>query len=312
MKTLLKSTALALALSLSFGSVATAKTPEQPVKINITKSTAQKIKTLDGLNLHLQKDIPNARPKVVVVISHGLASHSGVFGDFAKTLNASDIAVYRFDHRGHGKSDGRDSIHIKSYFEMVEDLRLVVQKAKAEHPNMPVFVLGHSMGGHISALYGTKYPHDVNGFILAAGVLRYNQMNFGHLPRPEAPDSFVNGFEVAHKTLNLPIPDMGVGLSLPNDPLMLEKFSVSFPNSFKDGIKYLKDNDDKFVAPVMLVSGDADLYVVPKDAIDFYNETNSVDKSLRLYPNIGHMLMLDNNGKMISQDIVNWIGERVK
>ncbi|MEG9545070.1 lysophospholipase [Mannheimia sp. HC-2023] len=309
MKTLLKSTALALALSLSFGNVATAKTPEQPVKVSITKSTAQKIKTLDGLNLHLQKDIPTARPKAVVVISHGLASHSGVFGDFAKTLNQNDIAVYRFDHRGHGKSDGRDSIHIKSYFEMVEDLRLVVQKAKSKHPNTPVFVLGHSMGGHISALYGTKYPHDVNGFILAAGVLRYNQMNFGHLPRPEPKDSFVSG-AVAMTTLNLPF--NGEGLSLGGDPLMLEKFSVSFPNSFQEGIKYLKDNDDKFVAPVMLVSGDADLYVVPKDAIDFYNETNSVDKSLRLYPNIGHMLMLDSTGKLITQDIVNWIGERAK
>lgn len=147
MKTLLKSTALALALSLSFGSVATAKTPEKPVKISIRKSTAQKIKTLDGLNLHLQKDIPNTAPKAVVVISHGLASHSGVFDDFAKTMNASDIAVYRFDHRGHGKSDGRDSIHIKSYFQMVEDLRLVVKKAKSDYPNTPIFVLGHSMGG---------------------------------------------------------------------------------------------------------------------------------------------------------------------
>lgn len=310
MKIILKSTTLALALS--FGNVSNAETTTQPAKTAIEQSAIQAIKTQDGLNLHLQKDIPASKPKAIVVISHGLASHSGVFGDFAKTMNANDIAVYRFDHRGHGKSDGRDSIHIKSYFEMVEDLRLVVQKAKSENPNTPVFVLGHSMGGHISALYGTKYPQDVNGFILAAGVLRYNQMNFGHLPRPEPAGSFVNGFESAHKTLNLPIPDMGAGLSLPNDPLMLEKFSVSFPNSFKDGIQYLKDNDDKFVAPVLLVSGDADLYVVPKDAIDFYNETNSVDKSLRLYPNIGHMLMLDNNGKMIVQDIVNWIGERAK
>ncbi|SSY71042.1 alpha/beta hydrolase [Alysiella crassa] len=309
MKTLLKSTALALALSLSFGSVATAKTPEQPVKLSITKSTAQKIKTLDGLNLHLQKDIPNAKPKAVVVISHGLASHSGVFGDFAKTMNANDIAVYRFDHRGHGKSDGRDSIHINSYFEMVEDLRLVVQKAKAEHPNTPVFVLGHSMGGHISALYGTKYPHDVNGFILAAGVLRYNTMNFGHLPRPEPKDSFVDG-SVSLTTLNIPFE--GAGLSVGGDPLMLNKFSVSFPNSFKEGIKYLKDNDDKFVAPVMLISGNKDVFVAPKDAIDFYNETNSVDKSLILYPNFGHLLMLENGGQKINDDVAEWINERVK
>lgn len=151
-----------------------------------------------------------------------------------------------------------------------------------------------------------------DGFILAAGVLRYNQMNFGHLPRPEPKGSFVNGFEVAHKTLNLPMPDMGAGLSLPSDSLMLEKFSVSFANSFKEGIQYLKDNDDKFVAPVMLISGNDDLFVVPKDAIDFYYETKSADKSLVLYPNFGHLLMLEKGGQKINDDVAEWIGERTK
>lgn len=304
MKTLFKQSLLALTLGIATLNSAVAQTTEVEL---ITQ-----IQTLDGLKLHLQKDIPQTKPRAILVISHELASHSGVFSDFAKTLNTEGIAVYLFDHRGHGKSDGRDSIHINSYFEMVEDLRLVVERAKAENPNTPVFVLGHSMGGHITALYGTKYPQGADGFILAAGVLRYNQMNFGYLPRPEPKDSFVNGFEAAHKTLNLPIPDMGAGLSLPNDPLMLEKFSVSFPNSFKEGVQYLKSHSYYFTAPVLLVSGDADLYVVPQDAIQFYEETGSNDKSLRLYPNIGHMLMLGENGKMITQDILNWISERAK
>ncbi|MGQ8821406.1 alpha/beta hydrolase [Bibersteinia trehalosi] len=304
MKTLFKQSLLALTLGIATLNSTVAQTTEVEL---ITQ-----IQTLDGLKLHLQKDIPQTKPRAILVISHGLASHSGVFSNFAKTLNTEGIAVYRFDHRGHGKSDGRDSIHINSYFEMVEDLRLVVERAKAENPNTPVFVLGHSMGGHITALYGTKYPQGADGFILAAGVLRYNQMNFGYLPRPEPKDSFVNGFEAAHKTLNLPIPDMGAGLSLPNDPLMLEKFSVSFPNSFKEGVQYLKSHSYYFTAPVLLVSGDADLYVVPQDAIQFYEETGSNDKSLRLYPNIGHMLMLGENGKMITQDILNWISERAK
>ena len=236
MKSSIKSLALALALTLPFASgVAHAKTPTQPVKTAVqSKSVITHIRTQDDLKLHLQKDIPNTKPKAIVVISHGLASHSGVFGDFATTMNADGIGVYRFDHRGHGKSDGRDSIHINSYFEMVEDLRLVVQKAKAEYPNTPIFVLGHSMGGHISALYGTKYPDDVNGFILAAGVLRYHQMNFGYLPRPEPKDSFVSG-AVAMTTLNLPF--NGEGLSVGGDPLMLESFSVCFPNSFREGLE---------------------------------------------------------------------------
>lgn len=309
MKKFFKSTVIALSITLSLGNVATAQTFTPITKTSVSKSVVQKIQTVDGLNLHLQKDIPKQKPKAIVVISHGLASHSGVFGEFAKTMNDNAIAVYRFDHRGHGKSDGRDSIHINSYFEMVEDLRLVVEKAKRENPNTPVFVLGHSMGGHISALYGTKYPNDVDGFILAAGVLRYNQMNFGHLPRPESAGSFVNG-AVAMTTLNLPF--NGEGLSVGGDPLMLEKFSVSFPNSFKEGVQYLKDNDDKFIAPVLLISGNKDLFVVPKDAIDFYNEINSTDKSLVLYPNFGHLLMLENGGQKINADVAEWINERVK
>lgn len=270
----------------------------------------ENIKTHDGISLHLKKDLIK-NPKAVLVISHGLASHSGVFDALSKTMNENAIAVYRFDHRGHGKSDGRDKIHIKNYFEMVEDLDIIVQKAKNENPNTPIFVLGHSMGGHIAALYGTKYPNRVSGFVLAAGVLRYHQMNFGYLPRPEPADAFIEGM-VAHFTLNLPFSNNGADLSLPNDPLILQKFSVSFPNSFVEGIKYLKENSYQFKDAVLLVSGDADLYVVPQDAIDFYGQTNSVDKSLRLYSRFGHLLMLEKGGEIITNDITQWIKQRMK
>lgn len=64
--------------------------------------------------------------------------------------------------------------------------------------------------------------------------------------------------------------------------------------------------------PVLLISGNKDLFVVPKDAIDFYNEINSSDKSLVLYPNFGHLLMLEKGGQKINDDVAEWIGERVK
>lgn len=279
------------------------------VKDHTNKQITEMVKTKDGLNLFLTKDMPQTKPKAILVISHGLASHSGVFGDMAKQMNANNIGVYRFDHRGHGKSDGRDKLHINSYFEMADDLDMMIAKAKRENPNTPIFVLGHSMGGHIAALSGTRTPKQVDGYILAAGVLRYNQMNFGHLPRPERKNSFVSGM-VAYNTLNLPMPNQQSGLSLPNDPLMLQKFSVSFLNAFKPTIKYLKDNDDKFTDPVLLVSGDNDIFVSPQDAIDFYQETNSTDKSLKLYSHIGHLLFLEPGGDEVTDDIVDWINRR--
>lgn len=97
-----------------------------------------------------------------------------------------------------------------------------------------------------------------------------------------------------------------------DDPLMLETFSVSFFNGVKEGAQYLKANADKFIAPVLLVSGCDDVYVVPIDAIDFYQETASKDKSLRLYSGLGHYLMFEPNGDVVVDDIVGWINQRVK
>ncbi|PTI39392.1 alpha/beta hydrolase [Staphylococcus succinus] len=274
----------------------------------IERNTTELVAGYDGLKLYLNKDYPHNLPKAVLVISHGLAVHSHQFVDFAKTMNNNDVAVYRFDARGHGKSDGRDKIHLNSYFEMVEDLRLVVEKAKIENPNIPIFVMGHSMGGHITALYTTKYPQAVDGVILAGAVLRYSQLNLDDLPRPEPADSFVNGIEIMHKIFDLPMEEKDSDW---DDPLILETFSVSFMNGFKEGIQYLKANAEKFNASVLLVSGSDDLNVVPKDAIDFYQETTSKDKSLRLYSGLGHYLMFEPNGDLVVTDIVGWINQRV-
>ncbi|MGX9292284.1 alpha/beta hydrolase [Bacillus sp. A015] len=280
-------------------------------KQTIERNTTELVAGYDSLNLYLTKDYPQNPPKAVLIISHGLAVHSHGFADFAKTMNNHDITVYRFDARGHGKSDGRDKIHLNSYFEMVEDLRLVVEKAKTENPNLPIFVMGHSMGGNITALYTTKYPQAADGVILAGAGVRFNQLNLDDLPRPEPADSFVNGVETIHKMLNLPMVEEESDSDW-YDPLMLETFSVSFFNGIKEGVQYLKANADKFIAPVLLVSGSDDVYVVPKDAIDFYQETASKDKSLRLYSGIGHYLMFEPNGDVVVDDIVRWINQRVK
>ncbi|KGQ70058.1 lysophospholipase [Uruburuella testudinis] len=295
-----------LALSLAIAGI----TPIQTALANpVNTPQIETIKSQDGLNLYLQKDYPQTKPKAVVIIVHGLASHSGVFDDVVKQLNQNRFAVYRFDQHGHGKSEGRDR-PINGFSGMVADLDAVIKKAKKENPGTPIYLIGHSMGGHLAALYGTRYPEAVNGYILAAGLLRYNQMNFGHLPRPEDPNSTVSCTQAALQTLNLPTSKPSEGLSLPNDPLMLQDCSVAMINAFDGGLKYLRENSYQFRDPVLLLNGDADLYVLPQDAIDFYGQTNSTDKSLRLYSHIGHLLFLENGGDIVTRDIIDWLNRR--
>lgn len=97
-----------------------------------------------------------------------------------------------------------------------------------------------------------------------------------------------------------------------SDPLLLNQVSVSFANAFKESIPYLKHHAHQFVAPVLLLGGNEDLLVLPKDAIDFYQETSSTDKNLRLYSSLGHMLMFENGGDIVVNDIVDWINRRTK
>ena len=194
LKTSIKLIVLTMAISLSFLNVTYAQTGKQKIEM---------VPSYDGIKLRLSKDYPKDSPKTVLIITHGLSNHLGLYDQFAKDLNTEKIAVYRYDHRGHGLSGGKIG-YVKSFFEMVDDMDVIVKKAKAENPKLPIFILGHSMGGHVAALYATKYPGNVDGYILAAGVLRYHQMNFGYLPRPEDPESYISVIKAAHGTLNLP------------------------------------------------------------------------------------------------------------
>ncbi len=268
------------------------------------------VPTYDGIKLRLSRDLPAGKPRAVLVISHGLASHLGFFDGFSAEATAAGIAIYRFDHRGHGASEGKRG-YAKSYWEMVGDVKEIVALAKREQPGLPVFVLGHSMGGHIAALYATKYPDEVRGVILAAGVLRYHRMNFGWLPRPEDPESYIDSMEAAHNTLHLPGGSNGKSLGGKPDPLMLTEISISIINAFKEGLEYLRDHCRTFAPSVLVLNGNADLYVDPQDAIDFYQETGAKDRSLRIYDGIGHYLMAEPAGDMISGDIINWILHRL-
>ena len=176
---------------------------------------------------------------------------------------------------------------------------------------LPVYVLGHSMGGHVSALYGTKYPGEASGFILCAGVLRYHFMNFGWLPRPEDPEAEISPVDAAYGTLHLPGWKELSTFSAEGDDGTLKSISVSILNAFSEGINYLKKNSKAFVDPVLVLTGNNDMCVSPQDAIDFYRETGSADRSLRIYAGVGHFLMAEEKGHMIAPEIITWIEDRL-
>jgi alpha-beta hydrolase superfamily lysophospholipase len=93
----------------------------------------------------------------VLVVSHGFGEHSGRYLHFAHYLGDSVDAIYAFDHRGHGRSDGLRG-DAEEFDALVDDLRLAVERMGAHFPEATLHLLGHSFGGHIALRLGFLHP----------------------------------------------------------------------------------------------------------------------------------------------------------
>jgi len=120
--------------------------------------------------LFAQAWLPERDPRAVVVISHGLAEHGGRYAELAARLVSSGYAVYALDHRGHGRSTG-ERANIDRFAYVVSDLSAFVGRAQQQHPDAPVFLLGHSMGGAIALDCALRYLGSLRGLVLSAPAL---------------------------------------------------------------------------------------------------------------------------------------------
>lgn len=86
----------------------------------------------------------------VVVLVHGMGEHLRRYDHVASALTAQGFEVYGHDHRGHGASLARNhepgELGSNGWSALVDDLHLVIARAKSDHPHLPVAMVAHSMG----------------------------------------------------------------------------------------------------------------------------------------------------------------------
>jgi acylglycerol lipase len=105
----------------------------------------------------------------VVVIVHGLGEHSDRYGHVAQRLVAEGYATYALDHRGHGRSQGPRAV-IDRLANAVSDIDRLVLLAGDAHPGLPVFMLGHSMGGLLAVQYALAHQDRLAGLLLSGAL----------------------------------------------------------------------------------------------------------------------------------------------
>ena len=114
------------------------------------------------------------KTKAVLHISHGMAEYGLRYHSFARELNKAGFIVYAHDHTGHGERIEMDLKKQPGHFAdqygwsmAVHDLALTVSNIKQSHPELPLFLLGHSMGSYLLQNYLINSNPDITGAILS-------------------------------------------------------------------------------------------------------------------------------------------------
>ncbi|MGH3154659.1 MAG: alpha/beta hydrolase [Streptosporangiaceae bacterium] len=108
-------------------------------------------------------------PRAAVQLTHGMGEHARRYDHVARALNEAGFTVYAQDHRGHGASadpGALGDLGRGSWPALVEDIGLLSARIRAEHPGLPLILLGHSMGSFAVQQYLLDHSEDVDGVVL--------------------------------------------------------------------------------------------------------------------------------------------------
>ena len=154
---------------------------------------------------------PCDRPRWVALIAHGYGEHAGRYAHVAARLARHGGAVYAPDHVGHGRSRGERAL-VERIDDLVDDLHAVAKRARGEHPDLPVVLIGHSMGGIIATRYAQLHGDELVALVLSGPAIGANPAIEAVLAMDPIPDVPIDPSALSR--------DPAVGRAYAEDPLV--------------------------------------------------------------------------------------------
>jgi alpha-beta hydrolase superfamily lysophospholipase len=272
----------------------------------------------DGTEVQAYRWDTAGDPRAIVQIAHGMGEHAARYRRLAEALTGAGYVVYANDHRGHGKTAGSAEHHGDlgpgGWPGLVSDLGALNALARAEHPGIPLVLLGHSMGSFALQTYLLDHSTDLDGAVLS-GTTAGDVIAPGIDPNAEVDLSAFNapfeqrtGYEWlsrddAEVDLYVADPDCGFGLNPAGAASMLDALLVS---GDPDRLGRIRSD-----LPILVFSGDADPLAGGGPLVELvasrYRDAGVQDVTVILYPAARHEIFNETNRDEVTADLLAWL-----
>ena len=263
----------------------------------------------DGLRILRRAWLPE-RPTRVLLLVHGYAEHSGRYEETAAWFAARGAAVHGYDHRGHGRSEG-PRCHVGRFDEFLDDLGAVLAAVRAQHPDLPVTIVGHSMGALIALTFLTERQPAIAGAVSSGAALSLGAVSPVRvalarglrrvLPRLALgsgldPEGLSRDPEVVRRYLE--------------DPLVHRSMTASLGAELLATAPRTADRAGRVRVPLLMLHGAEDPLCGAEGSRSFHAGVTTSGSALRIYPELRHEIFNEPEREAVWQDVWDWLEER--
>ncbi len=290
----------------------------RPSGVNVGRSAAvlarSLVTTADGVNLPLYRWPAVGQTRATVALVHGLAEHAGRYAALAGRLNAVGIELVAIDLRGHGHAPGKRA-YVKRFDDYLLDTQALLDEAAQSC--VPLFLMGHSMGGAVAALYAIDRleatGRRLNGLILSSPALA---------PGRDVPGWMLKLSQLISR-LYPGFPAMKIDAALlsrlqpvvnanRNDPLVHHgAIPARTGAELLLAMARIERGRAALRMPLLVFHGTEDKLTEPEGSRAFGQHAGSPDKTLTLHEGSYHETMNDMDRDRVIGALIDWIERRL-
>lgn len=286
-------------------------------------SEALSVISPDGLPLAGRVWRPEGDPRAVAVFVHGMGEHSRRYDETARAFTRDGYLVYGYDHRGHGDSVLPDrelgDLGPEGWRRLVDDVGAVVDRARAEHPDLPLVLLGHSMGSFAAQQYLIATDPPVDAVVLS-GTAALDGLAAAIDPEAGLDLTAFNApFEPARTEYDWLTRDPGIVDAYVADPLCGFGIDNDSGAAMFAGAAAIADPAQvgrmRSTLPILVAVGEQDPVnggmALAHLLVEHYRNGGLTDVTLLAYPESRHEILNELDREQVRTDLLGWLAERI-